>query len=147
MMRTHILLELGHGVKIAVLFEHPTGMGYTSGNSLPALESRYQPQKGTDLEATETDLGLESSFSKFPVLIKLEEESFYLVRGRKGYLLLSTECPHSGGRVSDQGKTFMCPDHGWRFEHTQGECMNGPNARMFSFPVTVREGHLIADIT
>ena len=93
------------------------------------------------------DLGPESAFTKFPVLINLEEESFYLVRGKNGYLLLSTECPHAGGPVSDQGTAFMCPDHGWRFEHTQGECINGPNARMISFSVTVREGHLIADVT
>jgi nitrite reductase/ring-hydroxylating ferredoxin subunit len=93
------------------------------------------------------DLGPESAFNKFPVLIELEAESFYLARGKKGYLLLSTECPHSGGRVSDQGTVFMCPNHGWRFEHAQGECSNGPNARMISFPVTVREGHLIADVT
>ena len=93
------------------------------------------------------DLGLETAFSKFPAYIELEDESFYLVRGKKGYLLLSTECPHSGGRVSNQGTVFMCPDHGWRFEQTQGECMNGPNSRMISFPVTVHEGHLIADLT
>ena len=98
------------------------------------------------MKVTVMDLGPESAFSKFPVLIKSEEESFYLARGKKGYLLLSTECPHSGGLVSDEGAVFMCPNHGWRFEHTQGECLNGPNARMISFPVTVQGGHLIADI-
>ena len=72
----------------------------------------------------------------------MDEERFYLVRGRKGYLLLSMVCPHAGGPVSNEGSVFMCPDHGWRFEHTQGECINGPIARMFSFPVTVNDGHL-----
>ena len=99
------------------------------------------------MEITGIDLGLESSFSKFPVRVKLEDEPFYLVRGKKGYLLLSTECPHSGGLVSDEGAVFMCPDHGWRFEHTQGECINGPIARMSSFPVTVRGGRLFAQLT
>ena len=72
----------------------------------------------------------------------MDEERFYLVRGRKGYLLLSMVCPHAGGPVSNEGSVFMCPDHGWRFEHTQGECINGPIARMFSFPVSVSGGHL-----
>ena len=72
----------------------------------------------------------------------MEQEKFYLVRGRKGYLLLSTECPHAGGPGSNEGSVFMCPDHGWRFEHAQGECINGPIARMFSFSVNVSGGHL-----
>ena len=92
------------------------------------------------------ELGLESSFTKFPVSISLDDESYYLVKGKKGYLLLSTVCPHQGGNVSNQGAAFMCPDHGWRFEHTQGECVNGPRARMLSFPVTVQDGRLIADL-
>jgi len=95
---------------------------------------------------TEFDLGPEISFTKFPKLITLGEEHYYLVNGKKGYLLLSTICPHQGARVSDEGKAFMCRDHGWRFEHTQGECVNGPRSRMFSFPVTVQDGHLIADL-
>ena len=97
-------------------------------------------------QEAKVDLGLESSFTKFPAQISLGDESYYLVSGRKGYLLLSTECPHQGGRVSKQGDVFMCPDHGWRFEYTQGECINGPRARMFSFPVTVQNGRLIAEI-
>ena len=91
------------------------------------------------------DLGLESSFTKFPASIKLDGESYYLVYGRKGYLLLSRVCPHQGSVVSDEGREFMCRDHGWRFEHTQGECVNGPRSRMDSFPVTVEDGRLMAD--
>ena len=93
------------------------------------------------------DLGPESSYTKFPVEISRGDQSYYLVRGKKGYLLLSTTCPHYGGRVADQGTTFRCPEHGWRFEHTEGECINGPRSRMVSFPVIVEKGHLIADLT
>ena len=93
------------------------------------------------------DLGLVSSFTKFPIPISLGGYSYFLVFGKKGYALLSTICPHQGGRVSDQGSGFLCRDHGWRFEYTQGECINGPRARMISFPVSVRRGHLIADLT
>ena len=92
------------------------------------------------------ELGLESSFTKFPVEMSIDHESFYLVYGRKGYLLLSRECPHSGGVVTDEGRVFSCPDHGWRFEHTQGECINGPFSRMFAYPVTVEEGRLVVEL-
>jgi nitrite reductase/ring-hydroxylating ferredoxin subunit len=39
----------------------------------------------------------------------------------------------------------MCPDHGWRFEQSEGVCVNGPRARMFGCPVTVEDGRLIVE--
>ena len=92
------------------------------------------------------DLGPVSEFTKLPAQISLDNESYWLVNGRKGYLLLSSICPHAGGKVVDQGKDFLCYDHGWRFEYTQGECVNGPRARMYSFPVTVQNGRLIVEM-
>ena len=50
------------------------------------------------------------------------------------------------GEVLDWGGVFMCPDHGWRFEYTEGVCVNGPNSRMISFPVAVENGRLIAEV-
>ena len=93
------------------------------------------------------DLGPESSFDKFPAQIELDGEPYYLVRGRKGYQLLSTVCPHQGGEVVDWGSVFLCNDHGWRFEKTEGECINGPYSRMLGFSVTVQQGRLIAEMT
>jgi nitrite reductase/ring-hydroxylating ferredoxin subunit len=92
------------------------------------------------------DLGPEASFGKLPAQVSLGGESYYLVRGKKGYQLLSTFCPHQGGEIKDQGKFFLCPEHAWRFEHTEGVCVNGPNARMFAYPVAVRAGRLIAEM-
>jgi nitrite reductase/ring-hydroxylating ferredoxin subunit len=92
------------------------------------------------------DLGLEKSFTKFPVPISLGDSSYFLVHGKKGYLLLSTVCPHQGGEVVDWGSCFMCPDHGWRFEKAEGECINGPDARMYAIPVTLKGGHLFAQL-
>ena len=91
------------------------------------------------------DLGAESSFTKFPAPIDLGDYSFFLVRGKKGYRLLAMVCPHAGGEIVDWGTTFMCPDHGWRFEQSEGECVNGPRARMFGFAVTVEGGRLIVE--
>ena len=93
------------------------------------------------------DLGPEGSFNKFPAEIVLGGESYFLVRSKKGYQLLSSVCPHHGGEVVNWGTTFMCPDHGWRFEMKEGVCINGPNARMYSFPVTISGGHLFAEVS
>jgi len=92
------------------------------------------------------DLGPETSFLKFPAPVYVGNDSYFLVRGKRGYLLLSTICPHQGGEVVHWDSCFMCPDHGWRFELAEGECINGPNARMTAFSVTVRSGHLFAEV-
>lgn len=92
------------------------------------------------------DLGLEASFSKFPAAISVGESCYFLVRSNKGYKLLSAVCPHQGGEVVDWGSCFMCPDHGWRFELTEGECINGPNARMDALSVTVLNGRLFVEL-
>ena len=92
------------------------------------------------------DLGAEMDFTEFPACIELEKESYFLVKSDKGYKLLSSNCPHQGGEVVDWGSCFMCPDHGWRFEMSAGVCINGPNARMESILVTLRDGRLIAQL-
>ena len=92
------------------------------------------------------DLGPEASFTKFPAHVAKGKYLFFLVRGKRGYSLLSNICPHSSGEVREQGSTFFCRDHGWRFEQTEGECINGPRARMISFTVTARDGHLFAEL-
>ena len=95
---------------------------------------------------TDMDLGPETEFTKFPAQIYLGDWPFFLVRNNAGYKLLSAICPHQGSEVVDWGTTFMCPDHGWRFEQKDGECINGPKARMWSYAVTVQDGHLHADV-
>ena len=92
------------------------------------------------------DLGPETDFEKLPAQVDWGDYSFFLVRNKKGYKLMSNICPHHGGEIVDWGTCFMCPDHGWRFEPEDGECINGPNARMWSYEVTVQNGHLHADV-
>jgi nitrite reductase/ring-hydroxylating ferredoxin subunit len=99
-----------------------------------------------DYKETKVDIGPESSFSKFPAPVDIGQWSYFLAKGKKGYRLLSNVCPHQMGEVLDWGGVFMCPDHGWRFEHTEGVCVNGPNSKMVSFPVTVENGRLIAAV-
>ena len=75
------------------------------------------------------------------------DPSYFLARSRKGvYQLLSNVCPHQAEEVVDWSGVFMCPAHGWRFEYTEGVCVNGPNAKMVGFPVSVENGRLIAEL-
>ena len=39
------------------------------------------------------ELGDESSFTDFPAPVKVGDASYFLIRGRDGYKLLSTMCP------------------------------------------------------
>jgi len=91
------------------------------------------------------DLGEESSFAGFPAPVKVGDASYYLVRGRDGYKLLSTVCPHQGGEVMDEGDDlFVCDGHGWQYETSEGTCVDRPDFRMKAFLVTVKEDHLVA---
>ena len=80
--------------------------------------------------------------------VRLENgEEHWLAKARDGqYRLLSMVCPHAFGRVVKWDKSFLCPDHGWRFEEGQGVCVNGPRAQLFYHDAKVENGRLIAQI-
>ncbi len=91
------------------------------------------------------DLGEESSFTVFPTPVKVGDASYFLVRGRDGYKLLSTVCPHQGGEVMDEGDDlFVCDGHGWQYEKSEGTCEGKPDFRLKAFLVTVKENRLVA---
>ena len=91
------------------------------------------------------DLGEASSFKVLPAPVKVGDASYFLVRGRDGYKLLSTVCPHQGGEVMDEGdELFVCDGHGWQYEKSEGTCMGRPDFRMKAFLVAVKENRLVA---
>ena len=91
------------------------------------------------------DLGEEATFTRFPAPVKVGDASYFLVRGRDGYKLLSTVCPHQGGEVMDEGDNlFVCDGHGWQYHKTEGTCEGKPDFRMKAFLVTLNGNHLIA---
>lgn len=91
------------------------------------------------------ELGEESSFTDLPAPVKVGDASYFLVRGRDGYKLLSTICPHQGGEIEDEGdEVFVCDGHGWEYEKGEGTCVNRPDFRMKAFLVTLQEGRLVA---
>ncbi|MFQ6027193.1 MAG: Rieske (2Fe-2S) protein [Dehalococcoidia bacterium] len=95
----------------------------------------------------EVDLGDAGSFTEFPATVVIDDYEFFLAQSKDGtYSLLSSLCPHSWGTIFQEDTCFMCPSHGWRFEMSEGICINGPVAKMYSFEVTARNGHLFAEL-
>ena len=91
------------------------------------------------------DLGEESAFATFPAPVKVGDASYFLVRGRDGYKLLSTVCPHQGGEIEDEGdELFVCDGHGWQYEKGEGACITRADFRMKAFLVTLQNDHLVA---
>ena len=104
--------------------------------------------KSKSAPARQVDLGAVSDFPELPARVRLDGgEELWLAQSRDGqYRLLSMVCPHAYGRVVKWDKSFMCPDHGWRFEEGQGVCVNGPRAQLFYHRVSVSNGRLMAYI-
>lgn len=98
------------------------------------------------MNTKEVNIGKESEFNQFPAEIKIEYDTYFLVKQDEGYRLLSADCPHAGGTVMIYGSEFVCPMHYWCFDQKTGECTNIPGAELESFPVEIREGELIATI-
>jgi nitrite reductase/ring-hydroxylating ferredoxin subunit len=122
-------------------------------------EDIYHPRRRTVIDpggsarnkyapARTFDLGAVGDFPTLPARVRLENgEEHWLAKDRNGqYRLLSMVCPHAYGRVVKWDKSFLCPDHGWRFEESQGICVNGPRAQLFYHQVVVNNGRLVAHI-
>ncbi len=91
------------------------------------------------------ELGPESSFTELPAPVRVGDASYFLVKGRDGYKLLSTICPHQGGEIEDEGEeVFVCDGHGWQYEKGEGACVNQPDFRMKAFLVTLQKDQLVA---
>jgi nitrite reductase/ring-hydroxylating ferredoxin subunit len=98
--------------------------------------------------ARKVDLGAVADFPELPARVRLDNgEEHWLAKARDGqYRLMSMICPHAYGRVVKWDKSFLCPDHGWRFEESQGICVNGPRAQLFYHVVAIDNGRLVAQI-
>src|SRR5580698_5787848 len=90
------------------------------------------------------DIGAESAFPALPARVEVGSASYFLIKTRDGYRLLSTVCPHQGGTVEDGGAEFVCHNHGYQYDKDGGKCLNAEGLRMKSYVVNVKEGRLIA---
>ena len=90
------------------------------------------------------DIGAESAISTLPARVEVGSASYFLIKTRDGYRLLSAVCPHQGGMVEDGGGQFVCHNHGYQYDKDGGKCLNAEGLRMKSYVVNVKEGRLIA---
>ena len=90
------------------------------------------------------DIGPESDFTKLPAAVEVGGAGYFLMKGRDGYKLLSTLCPHQGGAIEDDKGEFVCDGHGYQFDKDGGRCITNPDLRMKLYPVSVKDGRLIA---
>jgi N-acyl-D-aspartate/D-glutamate deacylase/nitrite reductase/ring-hydroxylating ferredoxin subunit len=90
------------------------------------------------------DIGAEAEFPNLPAPVEVADASYFLIKTRDGYKLLSRVCPHQGGTVREIGPSFICRTHGYRYDKDGGKCLNAPELRMKSYVVNVKDGRLIA---
>ncbi|HJU20099.1 MAG TPA: amidohydrolase family protein [Stellaceae bacterium] len=95
-------------------------------------------------KSVKIDIGAESAFPTLPAPVEVGGASYFLIKTRDGYRLLSRVCPHLGGTVEDGGAQFVCPDHGYQYDKDGGKCLNAAGLRMKSYVVNVQGGRLIA---
>ena len=91
------------------------------------------------------DLGQVESFGTLPARLSVGAATYHLIRGKEGYKLLSSVCPHQGGTVSLVDSGFECPNHGWTFDE-RGDCINVSGQPLESFPVLEKDGHLFTRV-
>ena len=60
-------------------------------------------------KSVKIDIGPEAAFTKLPALVDVSGTSYFLIKTRDGYKLLSRLCPHQGGTVEDEGGQFVVP--------------------------------------
>lgn len=90
------------------------------------------------------ELGRATDLGPLPTLVTVEGEEYFLVRHGDGLRLLSTVCPHKGGRVGDHGDVFVCSQHGWRFDRSTGRCLDASASGLAAIPAVERDGVVVA---
>jgi len=77
------------------------------------------------------------------VTLRDKEVAVFNVAG--SFHAMDNLCPHRGAPLSDgrlEGKTVICPWHGWQFDVTTGALVVSPGSRQTTYPVAVRDGHV-----
>ncbi|MGI8650232.1 MAG: nitrite reductase small subunit NirD [Rubrobacter sp.] len=79
-------------------------------------------------------------------------DGFYiaLFNTEEGFYATVDVCPHLGGPLSDgeiAATTVSCPLHGRKIELTTGEVTNDDLSRVATFPVKVKDEHVMLDVS
>lgn len=87
-----------------------------------------------------------------------EERGFVaLVKGRyvavfkvgQTFYAMDNRCQHAGASLGDGdliGSCIHCPWHGWRYDVTNGVCVNDPRHRLPTYPVKINGENLFIEI-
>ena len=65
------------------------------------------------------------------------------------FYAISNTCLHRGGPLGQgplEGKTVICPWHGWQYDVTTGKANQDPNAGVPSYPTELRGDEVFVDI-
>ena len=103
------------------------------------------PENSCQSTYKEIEIGPANSFKNLPCSVAIANEDYFLTQDDAGrHYLLSTVCPHMWGAIAIEDNCFICPDHGWKFNLTEGICINGPRSQMYSINVVNKRGLLFA---
>ena len=103
------------------------------------------PENSCQSTYKEIEIGPANSFKNLPCSVAIANEDYFLTQDDAGrHYLLSTVCPHMWGAIAIEDNCFISPDHGWKFNLTEGICINGPRSQMYSINVVNKRGLLFA---
>jgi nitrite reductase (NADH) small subunit len=95
-------------------------------------------------QVDEIPLGLARSFL-------LGDETVAVFRNRSGRIFaVENRCPHKGGPLADGmmvGDQVVCPLHAFRYHGDSGECDQASACALRTYPVEVREGVVMLELT
>lgn len=93
-------------------------------------------------------IGEAALLDEIPCSVEIHDEPYILsVNDDSDPVLHDAICPHEGGTVDVESDTCLrCPQHNWDFDPETGDSTNIPGEALRSYPVTVRDGELYADL-
>ena len=81
--------------------------------------------------------------------LDFEDNQVGLFHRKDGLFAIDNICPHRGAPLHDgmlSDNEVSCPWHQWRFQLSDGVCLNIPKVRVASYPVEVRDGAIWIDL-
>lgn len=82
-------------------------------------------------------------------LIRLNAEEIAVFKRGGEICAIQNLCPHEGGQLSKgwiDGEAVVCPLHGYQFNFKTGVCVNNPDLKAKTFPVSVDGEELTIDL-
>ena len=81
--------------------------------------------------------------------VRLGDETIAVANVGGHFYAISNTCLHRGGPLGQgvlDGKTLICPWHGWSFDVTNGNLSHNQAGGVACYVVEVRDGNLFVDL-